>query len=257
MLSTVASESPPSVLDAWVYGTLRSLVVQAGVYPLDVVKRRQQAADVSQNVREATQGLAQEGWRAFYRGGGTKLAKMTVSHMVRWTLLSQLPSHLRPYQFGDLREQIITGLLIAKVDAITSKHLDTKQMRAAVHGQRLSISQMLQQGGRGYGVYWAYLSTAWCTSLVGLKYFGRSPGCEGCSAWVRDIEVGVKTGLVVSAATIPFDCLNTVQQATDLCWGAFLRRQGVRALFRGWPIQAVISSIHNTGTQVTFRMLEL
>ena len=245
--------SDTSIAQTTFYGALRGLCVHGMIFPMDVIKVRQQATGGS--IMEVVRHVLQtEGKVGFYKGILHKNTKVIVKQMWCWHFILGGPRYLERYQLEELQKQALTGLAMAKIDAVTSKHLDRGQIVSAFQGENLSIRALFKEGSKGYTTYWSHLSVAWCTSLVALKYFKQREGDQKLSL-SQQVKVGVEAGAVVSLATAPFDCANTIKQTRDLRIKQFILENGYRALFRGASIRAVALVIHNIATSIVIEAL--
>ena len=111
---------------AWssLWGIGRGISVHSLIYPLEVIKIRQQCSQgQTMSIRIAMALLRQEGIGAFYKGLTPQLLKTSIKQVWCWPMITGMPSILQRYQIDNLSQQAITGLSIATIDAAISTPL--------------------------------------------------------------------------------------------------------------------------------------
>ena len=122
---------------AWssLLGVGRGILVHSLIYPLEVVKIRQQCSqDESKSIRIALKILQQEGVGAFYKGLAPQLLKTSIKQVWCWPMMTGMPSVLKRYQLENLGQQAFTGLSIATIDAVISTPLERAKIVSAFKG---------------------------------------------------------------------------------------------------------------------------
>lgn|GEM_PF-1400426 len=248
------NRKPASPLTSSLVGVVRGVAAQIFFYPFDTIKTRQQAAEQPLSARAITALLIKEGgWGAFYKGFLYKTAKTAVKQAFCWPLITGLPPCFN--QLGAVEQQLVTGLVVAQVDALVSKHLDGLQIRSMVRGKTATLSS-LSQAGHGYLTYLGHLTIAWSASLAALKWFELKEVKNGEKLTpLQTAQVGVSAGLFSSCVSAPFDAANTVKQARGLSLGTFVRQQGFSALLRGLPLRTGVIVGQNVVSAFTIREL--
>jgi hypothetical protein len=235
---------------AWssLWGVGRGIFVHSLIYPLEVIKIRQQCSEAeSKSSRVALALLRQEGIAAFYKGLAPQLLKTSIRQVWCWPMMTGMPSALQRFQIENLSQQALTGLSIATIDAVTTP-LDRAKIIAAFSGtNKLSFKDIYREGWRGLATNWSKLSVNWVTFLTTQKYLRDQfsvPPNQSLS-FSQLTTIGVEVALIVSLISAPFDIANTLKQAKNLSPSHLLNRREIFKLYRGWPLNALSLSIHN------------
>ena len=236
---------------AWssLWGVARGITVHLLIYPLEVIKIRQQCSqDESKSLRIALALLRQEGIGAFYKGLVAQLLKTSVKQIWCWPMITGMPPVLQRYQIENLGQQVLTGLSIATIEAAISTPLERAKIVSAFRGtSKFCLKNAYRDGWRGFATHWSKLSVNWVAFLTAQKYLrDRSSGSSGQSlSYTQLAKIGVQVALIVSLVSAPFDIANTLKQAQNLTPYHLFSRQGIFKLYRGWPLNALSLVIHN------------
>lgn len=236
---------------AWssLLGVGRGIFVHSLIYPLEVVKIRQQCSqEKSKSVQIALALLRQEGMGAFYKGLAPQLLKTSIKQVWCWPMITGIPSVLKRYQLGNLGQQALTGLSIATIDAVISTPLERARIVSAFKGtSKFCFKNAYKDGWRGFATHWSKLSVNWVAFLTAQKYLrDQSSGSSNQPLSLPQLtKIGVEVALIVSLVSAPFDFANTLKQAQNLTPSHLFSRHGVFKLYRGWPLNALSLIIHN------------
>ncbi len=231
---------------AWtsLWGVIRGVSVQSLIYPLEVIKIHRQCSQ-SKSAQIALTLFRQEGMGAFYKGLAPQLLKTSIKQIWCWPVIMQMPSILQTYQIENLKQQVLTGLSIATIDAAISTPLERAKILSAFKGSsKFCLKNMYKDGWHGFGAHWSKLSVNWTTFLTAQKYL-RDQYSEEALSFFQLSKIGVQVALIVSVVSAPFDIANTLKQAKDLPVSQLFNRQGILKLYRGWPLSALALVIHN------------
>lgn len=246
---------------AWssLWGVVRGITVHTLIYPLEVVKIRQQCSqDESKSLRVALTLFRQEGIGAFYKGLAPQLLKTCIKQIWCWPMITGMPSIFQRYQIGNLAQQVLTGLSIATVDAIISTPLERAKILSAFKGaSKFCLTNAFKEGWRGFTTHWSKLSVNWIVFLTAQKYFrNQSSGLSGQALSFPELtKIGVQVALIVSLVSAPFDVANTLKQAQNLTPSHLFSREGIFKLYRGWPLSALSLIVHNIASVILIEKL--
>jgi len=247
---------------AWssLWGMGRGIFVHSLIYPLEVVKIRQQCSQSeSKSIQIALTLLRQEGIGAFYKGLTPQLLKTSTKQVWCWPMITGMPPILQRYQIEGLSQQAVTGLSIATVDAVISTPLERAKILSAFRGtSKFCFQNAYRDGWRGFATHWSKLSVNWATFLTAQKYLrDQSSGSSHQSlSFPQLIKIGVEVAWIVSLVSAPFDLANTLKQAQNLTLSPVFARQGFFKLYRGWPLNALSLVIHNIASVTLIDKLE-
>ena len=231
------------------FGVARGVSVHTLIYPLEVVKIRQQCSQTETKcLKIALIVLRQEGIGAFYKGLTPQLFKTSIKQIWCWPMITGLPPVFQSYQIENLGQQVFTGLSIATIDAAISTPLERAKILSAFKGKNnFCLKNMYKEGWQGFSTHWSKLSVNWVTFLVAQKYLrDRSNHCSGHTlSFPELIKIGMQVALIVSVVSAPFDIANTLKQAKNLTPSYLFSRQGFFKIYRGWPLNALALVIHN------------
>lgn len=231
------------------WGFLRGFSVHTLIYPLEVIKIRQQCSPISENsARVALSLFKGEGFSAFYKGLAPQLLKTSLKQVWCWPMITGTPVFLQSYQLGDLPTQAITGLSIATVDAAISTPLERIKILSAYTGKvSASLKGVYKNGWQGFATHWGKLSVNWMTFLVAQKYLREqdSTQSEQPLSFLQLTGIGIQVAVIVSLVGAPFDSANTLKQAKNLNPSHLFSRNGISKLYRGWPLNALSLVVHN------------
>lgn len=241
------------------WGVSRGLFVQCLVYPLDVVKIRQQCCPNSQWCgRVAFDLLRKEGAGAFYKGLSSQLLRTSIKQAWCWPAITQTPRIFQYNGFGALQSQALTGIFIATIDAVITTPLERNKILAASKGRQvLSLKDFCKEGWKGFSVHWLKLSVTWAAFLTAQKYFRNKSVTEENTLSYRELsKIGVQVAIIVSLISAPFDIANTLKQTQNLDLKNLLSKKKVSFLYRGWPIHAFSLVIHNIASVMIIDKLD-
>lgn len=240
------------------WGIARGVVVHSFIYPLEVVKIRQQCSQGRlKSAQVAKTLLRQEGIGAFYKGLASQLLKTSIKQVWCWPVITGMPRFLQKYQIEDLSQQALTGFSIATIDATISTPLERAKIISAFRG-KTTFQNIYKNGWQGFTTHWSKLSVNWTAFLIAQKYLrGRSfeSSKQRLTAW-QLIKIGIQVALIVSLLSAPFDIANSLKQAQNISPSYLLHRQGVFQLYRGWPLSALSLVIHNIASVVLIEKLD-
>ena len=236
---------------AWssLYGIGRGISVHSLIYPLEVIKIRQQCSQSeSKSVLIALTLLRQEGIGAFYKGLAPQLLKTSIKQVWCWPMITGMPSVLNRYRIENLGQQALTGLSIATIDAAISTPLERAKIVSAFRGtSKFCFKNAYSDGWRGFTTHWSKLSVNWVAFLTAQKYLRDqfSGSSKQSLSFPQLTKIGVEVALIVSLVSAPFDIANTLKQAQNLTPSHLFSRRGIFKLYRGWPLNALSLVIHN------------
>ena len=215
-----------------IWGVLRGLSVHTLIYPLEVIKIRQQCSSHSENcARIALNILKQEGFGVFYRGLSPQLVKTSLKQVWCWQMIMGLPKLFQP--LGELPAQALTGLSIATIDATITTPLERMKILSAYKGKTVFS---FKNGWHGFATHYRKLSVNWMTFLTAQHYFrSQYPPSEPLSI-LQLTKIGIQVAAVGSLIGAPFDVAHTLKQ---------INAHKVINYYRGWSINAVSLIIHN------------
>ncbi len=249
----------PSLLSSSLWGIARGLFVHTLIYPLEVVKIRQQCQCNPQKSAAIARALFQkEGIGAFYQGLQAQLIKTSIKQAWVWPMITGVPVYLKRYGMGELYRQALAGLSIATIDAAITTPLERVKIRSAFAGKsKFSLNDLYKNGWRGFTTHWAKLSVNWAAFLVAQKHlrdrYRNTP--EHVFSLPELAGIGVQVALIVSLVSAPFDIANTLKQAKNLSPAHLLSRNAFCKLYRGWPLNALALIIHNVASVIVIDKL--
>lgn len=231
------------------WGIGRGISVHSLIYPLEVIKIRQQCSQgESKCVRIAMNVMREEGIGAFYKGLAPQLVRTSIKQFWCWPMVTEMPSVLQRYQVGNLGQQVITGISIATIDAAISTPLERAKILSASRGaNKFCFQSAYREGWQGFPTHWCKLSVNWVAFMTAQKHLrDRSSGSSKDSLSFSQLtKIGVEVALIVSLVSAPFDIANTLKQAQNLTSSQLLSLNRVFKLYRGWPLNALSLIIHN------------
>lgn len=236
------------------WGVLRGLSVHTIIYPLEVIKIRQQCSPNSKNSAHVALNLfKQEGLGAFYRGLGPQLLKTSLKQSWCWPMITGLPVFFQRYQLGDLFTHALTGFLIATIDAGITTPLDRIKILSAYTGTAsISLKTTYTNGWQGFTTHWLKLSVNWITFLTAQKYLRdrNTSHVEQSLSLLQLFKIGTQVAVIVSLMGAPFDIANTLKQAQNLKPSHLFSKKRICKLYRGWPLNALSLIIHNIASVI-------
>jgi hypothetical protein len=241
------------------WGIARGLSVHTLIYPIEVVKIRQQCQSNPEKSTEIARALFQkEGASAFYKGLPAQLIKTSIKQAWVWPVITGIPAYLKRHNIKELPQQILTGLSIATIDAAITTPLERVKIRSASTGKsRFSLDDVYKNGWRGFTIHWAKLSVNWVTFLVAQKHlrdrYRKTP--EQVLSLPQLAGIGAQVAVIVSLVSAPFDIANTLKQAKNLSPTHLLSGNVLRKLYRGWPLNVLALTIHNVASVIVIDKL--
>ena len=257
-MNSAVDSTTSDLFKSSLWGALRGLCVEVIIYPLEVVKIRQQCSSKSEICFQIARKIfKQEGPSAFYRGLTPQLIKTSLKQMWCWPMITGIPSFLQTYGLGDLQQQILTGLSIATVDAAITTPLERAKILAALVGKSsFTLPNVYREGWQGFYTYWAKRSINMITFLAAQKYLReRDRPPSGHLSLAALIKTGIQVALILSLVSAPFDMVNTLKQAQMGSVFHLFTRQGVMNLYRGWPINTFSLVVHNVASVILIEKL--
>lgn len=249
MSSSVVDFTKENLAWSSLWGIGRGISVHSLIYPLEVIKIRQQCSqNTSKSLRIAMDLLRQEGIGVFYKGLTPQLLKTSIKQVWCWPMITGMPSMLQGYQIKNLSQQAMTGLSIATIDAAISTPLERAKILSAFRGtSKFCLQNAYRDGWRGFAAHWSKLSVNWVAFLTAQKHLrDQSSGSSKDSlSFPQLTKIGVEVALIVSLVSAPFDIANTLKQAQNLAPSHLLSRNGIFKMYRGWPLNALSLIIHN------------
>jgi len=234
------------------WGVARGISVHTLIYPLEVIKIRQQCSqNESKSFRITLILFRQEGIAAFYKGLPSQLLKTSIKQIWYWPMITGMPSVFQRHQIENLGQQVFTGLSIATIDAAISAPLERVKILSAFKGtSTFCLKNAYREGWRGFSTHWSKLCVNWVTFLAAQKHLrDRSSDLSGQSLSFPELtKIGVQVALIVSLVSAPFDIANTLKQAQNLTPSHLFNRQGLFKIYRGWPLNALALVIHNVAS---------
>lgn len=234
------------------YGLCRSMLVQGVIAPIDTMKVRIRAYPDDIKIHHLAKEIIQnEGAFAFYRGLVPEFWKIVTKSLWSWPMMTKFPSYLHRQGCEELKAEAITGLAIAKVDALSNLWLDKrKQMLLLSSRNSYSMEHAINDGMRGFGALWLKLSVSWSTFLVAQKYFRRSdrPLTSLDLFWI-----GMKVTIIVGTVTAPFDFYTSMKFAQNVSLSDFLLKG---RYYRGFSLYITSLSVHNIASIILLDKLE-
>lgn len=224
-------------VESSIYGVFRGIAVHSCIFPLEVVKLRQQIQN-KKSYQVAVNLFKEEGFLGFYKGLTPQLCKTSIKQAWCWPMIIQLPKFLEKSRLHPLAQQTITGLSIASVDALFSAPLDKWKVQKAL-GEKPTFSW------RGFSIHCAKLSVNWTTFLVA-QHILRERYSKGQElSWKHYVTMGTQVALLVSVVSAPFDFANTYKQGRDINVFSKVR---LYQMYRGLPLSALSLVIQNVAS---------
>lgn len=241
------------------WGVARGIFVHTLIYPLEVVKIRQQCSkNAEKSIQIASELFQKEGFGAFYSGLPPQLLKTSLKQVWCWPMITGVPDFLQRYGIGDIQRQILTGLSIATIDATITTPLERIKIISASTGKgSFSLLNAYKDGWRGYSTHLAKLSMNWGAFLTAQEYLRARSKSESDQPLTLPqlAKVGAQVALIVSLVGAPLDIANTLKQAKNLSPSSLLVGNRISKLYRGWPLNALSLVVHNVASVVVIDKL--
>lgn len=257
---TVSYEPFNQLAASSVLGIVRGVTVHTMIYPLSVIKAHQQDKFNQEKSYQVAKRLFQDGGlRAFYRGLFPQLLKTGQKQVWCWPMITGIPFLFESYDINPLLVQATTGLAIATTDAAIATPLERAKIQSILKNRKFSLRDVYKEGWHGFSTFWMKLSVEWSTFLVAQKYF-RSRYAEKSGKQKLTLpqlmDVGVRTALVVSVVSGPFDRANTIKQSNNLSISHLFSGNFFRNFYRGSPVNAVGLVVHNIASVILIDQLD-
>ncbi len=238
------------LLSSSLWGVARGITVHTLIFPMEVVKIRQQCALPESNcIQVALTLFREEGLAAFYKGLAPQLVKTSLKQIWCWPMITGIPPLLKSYKIENLPGLALTGLSIATIDAAIGTPLERAKIISAFRG---TSKFSLKNGWDGFSTNWSKLSVTWTAFLIAQKYLReQSIALSGGSLPLSQlVKIGVQVAFIVSLLSAPFDIANTLKQAQNISPSHLFTRNGIFKIYRGWPLSALSLIIHNIASVI-------
>lgn len=245
--------TPPQWLTSSLGGIVRGIGSHSIIFPILVVKFRQQAQEKPERwYRIARKLFQEEGIEAFKKGFGPHLLSVSIKQAWLWPIIDTLPEYLKNSGLGDLSQLVLTGVVIATLDAAIATPLESAKILSAVKGQStFSLKKAFKEGWQAFPTQWSKQAVQMVTFLVSQKYL-RDAYRENADERLRLgqlIQIGVMVALIASVTSAPFDFANTrrhlqIAAVTD-----------ARRLFCGWPLHLTALTAQGVSSVVLIEWL--
>jgi hypothetical protein len=243
-----------NALESSFWGVIRGIGVQIVIYPLEVTKINCQCSEKS--IRQVALALFQEGGLSrFYQGASPQMLKTCIKQIWSWPMITGVPPVLQGYGIEGLKQQALTGLLIATVDAAVLTPLEKMKSQLASQG---GGEFCLKNGWQGFGPHFAKLSSNWVVFLVAQKYLrdqARAASGQPLSL-SQKLKIGVEIALMASGVSAPFDFANTLKQVKNESSVHLFHRSTILKLYRGWPLSALGLITHGVASVILLEKLD-
>ncbi len=228
-----------NTLQVSLLGALRGMVVHTALYPIEVVKIRQQINPQPEKAYCIAKRMFQEeGLWTFYRGITPQLVKTSCKQAWSWPMIIGIPPYLERLGVPIYGQEVITGVSISLVDTVLTTPFERWKMEAIVKkGKPLRIPYRPWQGWK---THCSKLILGWCTFLVAQRYFRDSQrNKQEPLSLSQMVVIGFKVAVVVGIISAPYDFLTT------RALSQVIERNSLRSLFRGMPLNTLKLSVHN------------
>jgi hypothetical protein len=176
-----------------------------------------------------------------------KLINTTIKQIWVWPMIREFPLFLGRRNIKGMRQEVLTGLAIALVDASLSSPLDRARILSAYTGKnQFSIQNLCKQGWQGFSTQLTKLSVHWVVFLVAqksLRNHYRSKRAQELSV-PQLVLIGTQVAVITSIVSSPFDIVNTRKQAQNCKVSDVFSRCLFRDAFRGAPLSLTANIIH-------------
>ncbi len=259
-MSAISDTKAPHWITSSFGGVLRGMAVTCFIYPLQVIKYRQQNQALSERAYQIAWKMFQsEGVGAFYKGITPQMISTSIKQTWIWPVITIVPEALKSCEVKDLPAQAITGFTIATLDSAILTPFEKAKIVSAVQGKDVfSFKNVFHNGWQAFPTQWRKQSAQWVTFLVAQKYlrdfYRQSPDEDLSLAQLAGI--GTQIAVLASVVSAPLDFINTRRQAQNEKV-ADLRSEGsrVRMYFRGMPLNALALTIQAVASVVLIELL--
>jgi hypothetical protein len=228
--------------------TVRSVLISTMTHPLDVIKTHQQDSPHPRKITEICRTIFKEkGPKGYYSGLTPKLTMLLMKDWWRWPTMIRLPGFLeKNYSLSPMQSQMLTGFFISTLDTATTAPFERLRVRSITGTHK---GKIFSDGWKGFFPYWCRATVGWMTFSASQrflrdKYKQITDKTELTTADL--IPIGIGVGFITSFGLAPFDLANTLGQSRDVTIKElWTKSKKIGRLWRGAPLQAVISSIHH------------
>lgn len=226
-------------------GFLRGVSVDMMIYPIEVVKTRQQCSKESEKSFIIAKKLFQEeGFKGFYKGLPHYLLR-NFKQFWSWPMAIEIPKFLNSYKIQKIYQYPLTAISIATVDTLLAPLDAAKTSLILNRKRRFSLIDAYKDGWHGSGTYFTKRSVTITTFLIAQEYLRESNRKSSNYLNLSElIKTGIQVALPVSIVAAPFDIINTLKQA-NLKYSDLFSRSNISKIYRGWPLNAVSLVIHS------------
>lgn len=248
-------------------------------HPFDVVKTELQARPKGSSIVHVAQSVyRQKGWQGFYSGFTPSCIRATVKHAYRWPLIMFFPGFFDRYlqHKHSTVSKACTGLVVASVDSLVLTPIEHAKVRMIRHYSVTgSLRHFLSVTGqnpraelfRGLNAVYPRQVVSWVTFLVSDKKAKDTIRSFRETEELSAVDLFAVSGIVASIntlATMPFDLMKTRLQMESLpkkqsvvkAASYYIKKYGVRALWRGWQVRLMQFFIHSFFTVTLLERLE-
>lgn len=236
-------------------GVGRGFCVRLLIHPLDVIKTSQQFDQKVTSWQAANRVWTEQGIFGFYRGVSPQLLRTCFKQAWVWPAITYVSYSVSDTYY--LAKEVLAGLAIASLDAVISTPLERAKIGSIVLGKKISFQTLFKEGWKGCTTHWMKLAICWPVFLSTQKIFRDKYRGSGKPLTASQLlEIGVKTSVIVSITSAPFDMATTQKMAKNINLSAFFAKHGVRTLFRGSPINTFSLMIQNIASIALIDQLE-
>ena len=221
-------------------GALRTVVVSSCLYPLEVVKTRQQASATVQNSGSiALNLLRSEGIYSLYKGFAPNLLKGVIRQAVCWPGIAYIPPFLKEHGITGASEYAITGFSVGALDALMTYSLEKQRVLASIGSSKSEI--ITEKGWKSGLSYWRRQGMVWSLLLLGKHHLAKPDAQEKFLSAGQIINAACKMSLVASLIMTPLDVMNTLSMSgrqgqmkiSEVRW---FNVGQLKILYRGFPL---------------------
>lgn len=237
---------PRDILEQSGWGLMYGLTIQIVIYPIELIKSRQQDPLCHQKCYQIAQELFRTGGvRAFYCGLSSKFIEIGYKQLWRWPVIMQLPPFLKQYGYNENQQQALTGMAIGTINSFFTTPWDGRRLAAI-----FSLPQKISW--HGFPTYFSKNIIEWTTFLVAQNYFSNRQEREnGTLHLTQSFIVALQTSICVSCAKSPLDVANTLRQTgKSLCLKNMSPSELLKRLYRGAPLSFSALLIYNFATTI-------
>lgn len=252
-MTRVNNRHQRGILGSIFLGAARGVVADCLTRPLEVVYTRKVCNPINIRAESIVMGMLNgEGIKGFYRGFTPRLVSTAARQSCQWPLMVYMPEKIEEMGAGKHQARVITAIGLVFFDAILTTPL--KKLEVHYMLQRKKPSMTYSRG--------AFLSNLTnksvftTTFFLSQKYFQEQYARNTQKLGALDlVKIGASSAGVLTVISSPFHMYNNVVQAHGTIPRRFITQYGVRALYRGLPLQAASLLIQNIASAVLFNHL--